>query len=112
MAKSLKERIAERVNQEPTVKRASGKVAFLALKDEIAQAVRAGWPVKEIWITLHEEGRIAVGYHTFNRYVNKHIRASEVPLAAVSEPPTPKPPEERAQTGFRFNSSPKKEDIV
>ncbi len=112
MAKSLKERIAERISQEPPVKRACGKVAFLALKDEIEQAVRAGWPVKEIWKTLHEEGRIAAGYHAFNLYVNKYIRETEIPPTVRPEPPKPKDQVAQAPSGFRFNSSPNKEDIV
>jgi hypothetical protein len=113
MAKTLAERIAERINQQPQARKASGKVAFLALKDEIAQAVQSGWPVKEIWQTLHDEGRVAVGYHAFNLYVNKYIRepAAAATLAAAP-PPAAKEPASPLPTGFRINASPKKEDIV
>lgn len=109
MAKTLDERIAERINQQPQTRKASGRVAFLALKDEIAQAVQSGWPVKEIWQTLHDEGRIAVGYHAFNLYVNKYIRE---PAGAGAAATPPKEPAPTLSVGFRINAQPKKEDIV
>jgi len=113
MAKTLAERIAERINQQVTAKKTSGRVVFLALKDEIAQAVQAGWPVKEIWQTLHDEGRIAVGYHVFNLYVNKYIREpAAAATLATSPPPTAKEQIPPLAAGFRINASPKKEDIV
>lgn len=113
MAKTLAERIAERVNQQVTVKKTSGRLVFLALKDEIAQAVQSGWPVKEIWQTLHDEGRTAVGYHTFNLYVNKYIREPAAAATLTTAPsPTAKEPTPSTPTGFRINASPKKEDIV
>ena len=112
MAKTLAERIAERINQQPQARKASGKVAFLALKDEIAQAVQSGWPVKEIWQTLHDEGRIAVGYHAFNLYVNKYIREPAAAATLSITPPTAKEPAPLTPAGFRINATPKKEDIV
>jgi hypothetical protein len=115
MVKSLQERIADRVNKEPPVKRASGRVAFLSLKDEVRQAVRSGWPVKEIWKTLYIEGRISVGYHTFNLYVNKYIRDVEVARLLPDKPGIPNKPDKPnppVKVGFTINSSPKKEDII
>ena len=113
MAKTLAERIAERINQQPHARKASGKVAFLALKDEIALAVQSGWPVKEIWQTLHDEGRVAVGYHAFNLYVNKYIRDPVAATTHATAPsPTAKEPTPATPAGFRINASPKKEDIV
>ena len=52
MSKPLEERIAERMRDQPDTNPASGRVAFLALKDDVARAVEAGWPVKSIWYTL------------------------------------------------------------
>ncbi|WP_139559682.1 TraK family protein [Methylotetracoccus oryzae] len=111
MSKPLEERIAERIRDQPDTHPASGRVAFLALKDDIARAVAAGWPVKSIWYTLFAEGRIAIGYHAFNLYVNKYVRTSPASSPVVPEPSsaTPKP---RAPTGFTLNPQPKKEDLV
>jgi len=111
MSKPLEERIAERMRDQPDTNPASGRVAFLALKDDIARAVAAGWPVKSIWYTLFAEGRIAIGYHAFNLYVNKYIRAATAAPPVVPAPPsaTAKP---RAPAGFTLNPQPKKEDLL
>jgi Family of unknown function (DUF5338) len=49
------------------------RAAFLALRDEVKQALDDGWPIKEIWETLHEEGGIAFSYTVFCRYVKRLI---------------------------------------
>ena len=110
MVKPLEERIAEHLAQRRDARPVSGRVAFLALKDDIARAVQAGWPVKAIWQTLFDEGRIAIGYHAFNVYVNKYIRTPRV-APDVPSPPgvTAKP---RTPTGFTLNPQPKKEDLI
>jgi hypothetical protein len=76
MSKPLEERIAGRMRDQPDTNPASGRVAFLVLKGDIARAVEAGWPVKSIWYTLFAAGRIAIGYHAFNLYVKNYIRTS------------------------------------
>jgi len=47
--------------------------AFLALKDEIEQAIRDGWSLRQIWGTLHVEKKITCTYPWFLRLTNKHI---------------------------------------
>jgi hypothetical protein len=69
--------------------------------------------VKEIWQTLHDEGRVAVGYHAFNLYVNKYIREPAAAASiATTQPPAAKGPTLPLPVGFRINAQPKKEDIV
>lgn len=50
---------------------AKNRAAFLALRDEIKQTLDDGWSVKEIWKTLHQEGKVTFGYHAFCRYVKR-----------------------------------------
>lgn len=54
-----------------SAKRATGRQAFLAHKEEIAEAVKRGYTVKEIWQALVDEGAMPVGYESFLRYVRQ-----------------------------------------
>ena len=58
MAKSLSERITARMVKKKPSRSAQNRAAFLALRVDIKQALDDGWPVKSIWETLHEEGKI------------------------------------------------------
>lgn len=115
MAKSLEERIAERIIREGPVNRRSQRAAFLALKDEIERAINAGWPVKDIWKTLHGEDRIQVSYQAFVKYVNRFIRDVEAAKLLPDKPGKPGKPDKPnppVKVGFTINSSPNKEDLV
>ena len=115
MAKSLEERIAERISRESPVNRRSQRAAFLALKDEIDRAMNAGWPVKDIWKTLHGEDKIQVTYQAFVKYVNRFIRDVEAARLLPDKPGIPNKPDKPnppVKAGFTINSSPKKEDII
>ena len=46
---------------------------FLACKDEIAEAVRQGYTIREIWQVLTESGRVTMTYGTFGDYLNRLI---------------------------------------
>lgn len=118
MTNSLEQRIAARVARTAGAQRSARRVAFLAQQDEIAQALAAGWTVKDIWRTLSEEGRITVCYQSFCEYVNRWIRNTAKPArhrhAATSEVAaqpneTPRRP---TPSGFTINPQPKKEDLI
>lgn len=49
------------------------KVQFIALKDEIKQAIEDGFSVKDIWRLLDGEKKITMTYRTLVRYTNKYI---------------------------------------
>lgn len=128
MAKSLSERIAARTVKKKPSRSAQNRAAFLALRVDIKQALDDGWPVKSIWETLHEEGKVDFSYQAFRGYANRLILsppATETPLPAAERLPTqgpsnepkqaiPKPAEKKPDpaTGFTFNSAPKKEDLI
>ncbi|OQW86272.1 MAG: hypothetical protein BWK72_18025 [Rhodoferax ferrireducens] len=129
MAKSLSERIAARTVKKKPSRSAQNRAAFLALRVDIKQALDDGWPVKSIWETLHEEGKVDFSYQAFRGYANRLILSppateppAPIPAAVIPEPgpsnPTkpassktavkkPEPP-----AGFTFNSKPNKEDLL
>ena len=105
-SKNLEQRIADRIGRETPRTRGAGRAAFLALKGEIQTALTAGWSSKDIWKTLHEEGKVQVTYQAFNRYVQRFIRGTRQPARKSLETSV------RPKAGFALNPSPNKEDIV
>lgn len=115
--------------QKPT-RSGQNRAAFLAQRDDIKEALTDGWPVKAIWKTLHDEGKISFGYDAFISYVNSLIRSPGEPEKATARPPassqpapkkatpaTPKPvPSASHKPGeipsFNFNPSPNKADLI
>ncbi len=51
--------------------RGSGRVAFLACRDDIVNALNRGYRAKEIWRALHEAGAMPIGYEGFMRHLRK-----------------------------------------
>ncbi|MGC6373681.1 TraK family protein [Pseudomonas sp. S2.OTC.A_B10] len=136
MAKNLSERIADRMRNKKATVSAQNRGAFLALKGEIIQAIEDRWPVKQIWETLHDEGKVTFSYQAFRNYVNSLILApkqrsvskppaeaprtegqvSNVKKTVPEKPRTPvsavSPVQQPAATGFNFDAKPKKEDYI
>lgn len=126
MKKSLSARIAERAEKKKPSRNAQNRAAFLALREDIKQALDDGWPVKTIWETLHEEGKITFSYQAFRGYVNRIILTAKTaqtpmvadPTAGQNLDPKAQPQEEKNPKtpagvgGFKFDSTPKKEDII
>ena len=114
MAKSLSARIAERIACKKPAGNVRNRAAFLALRGEVKQAIDDGWPVKTIWETLHDEEKVAFSYQAFRGYVNRLILSP--PANGEGTPPARTPaewkPEKLAATGFTFNRTPKKEDLL
>ena len=90
MAKTLSERIADRVRQEKTSVGAQNRAAFLALRSEIAQALDDGWLMRKVWGQLQEEGKISFSYQTFRLLVKSLIldpKKRSTPKAGTGEKP-------------------------
>lgn len=51
--------------------RDTGRMAFLAHKDQIRQALADGYKVAAIWRALQADGVMPVGYESFLRYVKE-----------------------------------------
>jgi hypothetical protein len=73
MAKRLSARIAERTGRKTPSRSGKNRAAFLAVRDDVKEAIDDGWPVKEIWETLYEEGKVSFSYEAFRTYVNRLI---------------------------------------
>ena len=134
MAKNYSELLGDWVQQrESATKRDKNLVAFLAVRDDVREALDAGYAVKTIWANLHEHKRVAFGYHTFLRYVKRHMgsplmepaasaiaqsgarpateQGRQAPASAgKSLKPMAKAPD--AVTGFTFNSAPDEKDLI
>lgn len=125
MQKNLSARIAERTGLKTPSRNAKNRAAFLAQRQDIKQALEDGWPVKTIWETLHEEGKIPFSYQAFRGYVNRLILSHEKDLLANTTPietantgQSNQPSTEKNQKpstpgiqGFTFNPVPNKEEL-
>jgi Family of unknown function (DUF5338) len=120
MAKSLSERISARSATKDPSQSSKNRAVFLALRADIKQALDDGWPVKSIWETLQEEGKVACSYQAFRGYKNRLLTPPPAPL----ETPHPRPGTAAKQAasksahkpsitaGFTFNPIPNKEDLL
>ena len=114
LAEWVKKREASRPRQDRNV------VAFLALKSHVEEAIQAGYSLLTIWEHLHEKKKISYRYETFLRHVRRYIkglpaRDGQRPGRPTAPPPLPLQPVPRVPpepTGFKFDSQPKKEDLL
>ena len=129
MTKNLSVRIAERAAQKKPSRNGQNRATFLAIRGDVKQALDDGWPVKTIWETLHEEGKVSFSYQAFRGYANRLILSSPASRTTVSTPmavdsrigrqhgpATAQATEKNAggptTSGFTFNRTPKKEDLL
>ncbi len=129
MTKNLSVRIAERTAQKKPSRNGQNRATFLAIRGDVKQALDDGWPVKTIWETLHEEGKVSFSYQAFRGYANRLILSSPASRTTVSTPmavdsrigrqhgpatapATEKNPGGPTTSGFTFNRTPKKEDLL
>ena len=133
MSKKLTKLIAEaelkRTQQVAGIKNRS---AFLALREDIKEAMTDGWALKQIYRTLHTQNKITFSYQTFVNYANELILK---PTQALKKPTAPTllnqdtkqdKPEQKASLnntettikkppalpGFIFNPIANKEDLI
>lgn len=133
MAKSYTEQLTEWVRQRSqSARHEKNRVAFLAVRNDVRQALEQGWPVKTIWAHMVEQERIGFGYDTFLTYVKRHVRsAAEAPGAVRASRPSARPPatpqvknrdtpgraakgpdDQDQMPGFTFNAAPKREELI
>jgi hypothetical protein len=132
MSKKLTELIAQaemqRQQQGTGIKNRS---AFLALRDDIKEAMADGWALKQIYRTLHTQQKITCSYQTFVNYANeliikpKQVSNTATPPNLVNQD-TKQTPEQIATCndtettikkppalpGFIFNPIANKEDLI
>lgn len=123
MNKSLSQRISLKMQNSRSSRNARNLAAFLALRDEIRQALDDGWPVYHIWETLHEEQKITASYTTFCGQVRRLLGkagkpgSASVPVAGLRSMPAPtasRPAGARTslKDGFIFSSTPNDEELL
>ena len=112
---SLSERIAQRVQSTKTNRARDNLLAFLALRDDIKKALNDSYTKKEIWETLRDEQKIAFGYISFTRYVNRLIlggdkqdKSTKMETSKTVEQPSHKPDDKQKQV----TPKEKKEDVI
>lgn len=137
MPKTLTQRIADRVAKQDKGATKKNRAVFLALRSEVEEAMKDGWPIKTIWETLHDEGRVTFSYQAFRLYVNRLIvqgssdnqanapgqappaeavipasKAIAAPAPTTLQPTGPVLPKPPEITGFDFNTKPQTKDLI
>jgi hypothetical protein len=123
MNKTLSQRICLKMQNSRSSRNARNLAAFLALRDEIRQALNDGWPVYRIWETLHEEQKITASYTTFcgqvRRLLGKAGKPGPAPVPAAGLPSLPARTASRPGAGrtplkdrFIFSSTPNDEELL
>jgi len=56
-----------------SLKKGRGRIAFLAYKNDISDALKEGYKAKDIWEILYKKKRISIQYRAFMVYVKKYI---------------------------------------
>lgn len=117
MAKNYPDQLGDWIKRRTATVRDRNLVAFLAVRDDVCAALDAGYNVKTIWSNLRESKRIGIGYSAFLRYVKKHIHQAQVaspvpPPAGVSPAPHLPISKPEKPSGFVFNSTPNKEELL
>ncbi|RIQ76260.1 conjugal transfer protein TraK [Bordetella avium] len=132
MPKSYTDELAEWVESRAAKKRRRDEaaVAFLAVRADVEAALASGYALVTIWEHMRETGKVKFSYETFRSHARRHIKAkpADVPApqakAAVRAPKTPeprrpkqggkaeKPAPAAAPTGFTFNPTPDKKDLL
>jgi hypothetical protein len=111
---SLSERIAVRVKGHASC--LSNRGTFLAVREDVRQALDDGWSVLRIHRLLQEEGVVTFSYQAFRRYVNELVLANpdadkNKGVRSMTEPAAMKKRSVGSRRGFVFNPAPNKEDL-
>lgn len=84
MTKSYTDTLAAWVKQQDRKSRDKNLVAFHAVKDDVIEAVKAGYAIKTIWANMRETKRVSCGYEVFLKLVKRHITEGSPKPGALS----------------------------
>ena len=133
MSKKLTELIAQaEMQRQPQGTGIKNRSAFLALRDDIKEAMTDGWALKQIYRTLHTQQKITFSYQTFVNYTNelilksKQVSKTTTSPSLVNQDTKQEKPEQKASLnntettikkppelpGFIFNPIANKEDLI
>jgi len=126
----MSKKLTDLIAQEETKREQQGTgvkncVVFLALREDIMDAMKDGWALKQIYRTLHSQKNIMFSYQTFVNYANELILKPKQPVIIKQEtrsknpeqeqsarPPEAIPKKSHELPGFTFNPIAKKEDLI
>lgn len=77
MKKSLTENIMTSKQGQQRMNARKNKVEFLAMCEDISEALEKGWSMTVIWETLRDEGSFTATYNTFRLYVLKYLNSQK-----------------------------------
>ena len=83
MSKTLSARIAKRITSRQPNRKEKNRADFLVIRADVKQALDDGWPIKTIWETIIDEGKMVCSYQAFRGYIIRLI---------IATPPTEQPP--------------------
>lgn len=121
MKKSLTESITTSKQSSKRTNARKNKVEFLALREDISEALEKGWSISVIWETLNDEGKFTATYNTFRLYVLKYLNGQKPGYSqreAIEQ--RPKRPDENqakekkptAMSSFIFNPIPNLKELL
>lgn len=108
MKKSLSERVIQKQSEKKTG-RSHAKIEFIALKEDIREALDKGCSMKAVWETLSDEGQISFGYKAFRHYVLKLIKSAQ---ENTKDENAVKSKTVNEMRGFTFNPKPNLEELL
>jgi translation elongation factor EF-1beta len=108
MKKSLSQRVIQN-KAEKNAGRVSAKIQFMALKEDIQEALDKGCSMMAIWETLSDEGQISFGYKAFRHYVITLIKTEQ---ENIRDDKQSKSKTKTNTKGFTFNPIPNPEDLL
>ncbi|MGM9454906.1 TraK family protein [Legionella bozemanae] len=121
MKKSLTENIMTSKQGQQRTNARKNKVAFLAVREDISEALEKGWSITVIWETLRDEGSFTATYNTFRLYVLKYLNGQksgysqkdandQQPKGLTLNQDKEKKP--TAMPSFTFNSKPNLKELL
>ncbi|HAU1183863.1 TPA: conjugal transfer protein TraK [Legionella pneumophila] len=121
MKKSLTENLTTSKQSQQRTNARKNKVEFLAMREDISEALKKGWSMTIIWKTLSDEGSFTATYNTFRLYVLKYLNGQKSGYSqreALDQQPkrqTESQAKEKKQTTtplFTFNPIPNLKDLL
>ena len=82
--------------------------AFLALKEEIRQAINDGWTKHQIWSTLYEENKLVCSYVWFLNLCRRYVANDPVERNRAAS----RQGADSSNNGFNYHSSYDKEELI
>jgi len=84
----LTRRIGVELRRAPKHRAGLHLAAFLAVEDEVAEALQDGYSMKALWELLRKEGAVRMAYETFRDYcrssgLKRHPRTAGTPRRGV-----------------------------